>query len=227
VVKIESADTPIFVMPVSLHIGTITLQGYAYYDQRREQDERHLFYRRLYGVAEKLRSITLKPWMNPLDVVKETARKYTPYLEWSVKENSFEVSIRKNAVSQRVNRMGLFILLFRGTFEWDDCLALYRCKDVVEKGFSMLKNDIEALPLNVRKDSTVAGYLFVCFLSLILRMRLLRLLKESDLNRKYSIEGLLTELEKLRLMILPDGTKITTEVTKRQRDILTPLGLCA
>jgi transposase len=220
-------DEPIFVMPVSLKIGTVTLQGYAYYDQRREQDERHLFYRRLHDVAEKLRGITLKPWMNPVDVVKETARKYTPYLEWNVRENSFEVAIRKNAVSQRVNRMGLFILLYQGNFEWDECLALYRCKDVVEKGFSMLKNDIEALPLNVRKDSTVAGYLFVCFLSLILRMRLLRLLKESGLNKKYSIEGLLTELEKLRLMILPDGTKIPTEVTKRQRDILTPLDLCA
>jgi len=220
-------DEPLFVMPVSLTIGSVILQGYAYYDQRREQDERRLFYRRLHDVAEKLRGITLKPWMNPADVVKETARNFTPYLEWKVLEHSFEVSIRKNAVSQRVNRMGLFILLYQGTFEWDECLALYRCKDIVEKVFAMLKNDIEALPLNVRKDSTVAGYLFVCFLSLILRMRLLRLLKECGLNKKYSIEGLLTELEKLRLMVLPDGTKIPTEVTKRQRDILTALGLCA
>jgi transposase len=220
-------DEPIFVAPVSLKIGTVTLHGYAYYDQRREQDERRKFYRRLYDIAEKLRGITLRPWMNPTDVVKETARNYTPFLEWKVIENLFEVSIRKNAVSQRVNRMGLFILLFKGSFEWDECLALYRCKDVVEKAFSMLKNDIEALPLNVRKDSTVSGYLFVCYLSLILRMRLLRLLKESGLNRKYSIEGLLTELEKLRLMILPDGTKIPTEVTKRQRDIITALSLCA
>ena len=220
-------DEPLFVMPVSLAIGAVTLNGYAYYDQKREQDERHLFYRRLHDVAEKVRGITLKPWMNPADVVRETARNLTPYLEWKVVENSFSVAIRKNAVSQRVNRMGVFILLFRGSFEWDECLALYRCKDVVEKGFSMLKNDIEALPLNVRKDSTVAGYLFVCFLSLIIRMRLLRLLKESGLNKKYSIEGLLTELEKVRLMVLPDGTKLPTEITKRQRDILTALGLSA
>ena len=220
-------DEPIFVMPVSLTIGTVTLQGYAYYDQRREQDERRLFYRRLHDAAEKLRGITLKSWMNPVDVVKETTRNYAPYLDWKVIENSFEVSIRKNAVAQRVNRMGLFILLFQGSFEWDECLAMYRCKDIVEKVFDMLKNDIEALPLNVRKDTTVAGYLFVCFLSLILRMRLLRLLKESGLNKKYSIEGMLTELEKLRLMFLPDGTRLPTEVTKRQRDILTALGLCA
>jgi len=51
--------------------------------------------------------------------------------------------------------------------------------------------------------------------------------KEAGLNKKYSIEGLLTELEKLRLMVLPDGTRIPTEVTKRQRVILTALNLCA
>ena len=102
-------------------------------------------------------------------------------------------------------------------------LALYRCKDVVEKALSMLKNDIEALPLNVRKDSAVAGLLFVCFLSLILRMRSLRRLKESGLNKKYSIEGLLTELENLRIMILPDGTRIPTKIIKRQRDIIPTL----
>lgn len=95
-------------------------------------------------------------------------------------DHSFEVTV---AVSQRVNRVGLFIPLFQGSFEWDEGFALYRYKDVVEKGSSMLKNDIEALPLNVRKDSSVAGYLFVCFISLIPRMRLFWLLKEAVLKR--------------------------------------------
>ncbi|HOL42559.1 MAG TPA: IS1634 family transposase, partial [Methanospirillum sp.] len=61
----------------------------------------------------------------------------------------------------------------------------------------------------------------------ILRMRLLRMLKESGLNKKYSIEGLLTELEKIRLMILPDGTRLPTEISKKQREILSALNLCA
>lgn len=46
------------------------------------------------------------------------------------------------------------------------------------------------------------------------------------LVRKYSIEGLFTELEKLKLVILPDGRKIVAESTKRQNDILKALGLC-
>jgi len=45
---------------------------------------------------------------------------------------------------------------------------------------------------------------------------------------KYSpIAGVLTEPEKIRLMVLPDGTRLLTEMTKKQRDILTALGLCA
>ncbi len=64
-------------MPVALVIGSVTLQGYAYYDQRREQDERHQFYHRVHDIAEKLRRITLRPWLNLADVVKETAKSYS------------------------------------------------------------------------------------------------------------------------------------------------------
>jgi len=53
------------------------------------------------------------------------------------------------------------------------------------------------------------------------------MMKESGLNEKYSAEGVLTELEKIWLMVLPDGTRLPTEMTKKQRDILTALGLCA
>jgi len=37
----------------------------------------------------------------------------------------------------------------------------------------------------------------------------------------------LTELEKIKIMILPDGEKITTEITKKQREILDALHMCA
>jgi hypothetical protein len=34
-------------------------------------------------------------------------------------------------------------------------------------------------------------------------------------------------LEKIKAMILPDGEKIVTEITKKQREILDALQLCA
>ena len=108
-----------------------------------------------------------------------------------------------------------------------DCLSLYRSKDVVEKGFDVLKNDIDLMPTNLRTNSSLRGYLFIAFIALILRMKLMRLMIDAELNKRYSVEGLLTELEKIKIMVLPDGEKVTTEISKRQREILGALHMCA
>ena len=49
-------------MPVSIDVGEIRLKGYAYYDQKREQQELNSFYKRLYDLMEVLKSKSLKPW---------------------------------------------------------------------------------------------------------------------------------------------------------------------
>jgi len=149
------------------------------------------------------------------------------FIEWKAIGGRFQVSLRKNAVSQAINKMGKFILLYRGEFSWVECLSLYRSKDVVEKGFDVLKNDIDLMPANLRTNSSLRGYLFIAFIALILRMKLMRLMIDAELNKRYSVEGLLTELEKIKIMILPDGEKITTEITKKQREILEALHMCA
>jgi transposase len=218
---------PLFVMPVNIDVGEIHLKGYAYYDQRREQMERNTLYKRLYELVERLKSVNLKPWMNPGEVFREIARKDARFIEWRIVDGKFEVALRKNAISQSINKLGKFILLYQGQFSWEECLSLYRGKDTVEKGFDILKNDIDLMPANVRKDSTLRGYLFIAFLALILRMKLMRMMNEAGLSKRFSIEGLLTELEKIKVVILADGQKITSEVTKKQREILDALNMCA
>jgi hypothetical protein len=58
-------------------------------------------------------------------------------------------------------------------------------------------------------------------------MKLMRLMMDAGLHKRYSVDGLITELEKIKLMILPDGQKIITELTKKQREILDALNMCA
>ena len=52
-------------------------------------------------------------------------------------------------------------------------------------------------------------------------------MREVGLLDKYSVELLLLQLEKLRKINLVDGQVITTEITKKQRDILDALKICA
>ena len=218
---------PLFVMPISIEVGEICLKGYAYYDQRREQQERNTLYKRLYDLMDRLKSITLKPWMNPVEVFKETARKDARFIEWQAIDGRFEIALKKNAVSQSINKLGKFVLLYQGEFSWEECLSLYRGKDAVEKGFDILKNDIDLMPAHVRTDSTLRGYLFVAFLALILRMKLMNMMLNAGLGKRYSVEGLLLELENIKVMILPDGQRVTTEISRKQREILNALDLCA
>lgn len=48
-------------------------------------------------------------------------------------------------------------------------------------------------------------------------------MRECKLNEKHSVESLLLELEKIKIIEMLDGSKILSEVTKRCRDILTAL----
>ncbi len=95
-------------------------------------------------------------------------------------------------------KRGKFILLYRGDFSWVQCLSLYLSKDVVEKGFDVLKNDIELMPINLKTSNSLRGYLFVTFLALILRIKLMRMMIDAELNKRYTVEGLLTSWKKLR-----------------------------
>jgi hypothetical protein len=55
----------------------------------------------------------------------------------------------------------------------------------------------------------------------------MNMMREAEILDKYSVENLLLQLEKLRKIALADGQIIVTEMTKKQRDILQALNLCA
>ena len=80
---------------------------------------------------------------------------------------------------------------------------------------------------NNATNKKVRGFLFVNFISLIIRLRLLRLMKESDLIKEFTADGLPLELSKIKKIKLANGENIVSEITKKQRTILDALHLCA
>jgi hypothetical protein len=51
-------------------------------------------------------------------------------------------------------------------------------------------------------------------------MKLMRLMIDGGLYERYPVEGLITELEIIKVMVLPDGQEITTELIKKLREII-------
>ena len=118
--------------------------------------------------------------------------------------------------------MGRFMLVYNGEYTPTECLDLYRGKDQVEKAFEILKTDLDIFPLRERKPSTVRGLIFILYISLIVRLSMRRILSESGLNRKYSMDKVFLELEKLQMMEI-DGKMVESERTKKQKEILEAL----
>lgn len=217
----------LFVKPIVLKIGAMQLKGYCYYDPSREQSERETFYSRLHDTLEKLRHVRVPAWRQAGEVFEEKAGSMANFISWKKDGDGFIVKARKNAVSQYVNRLGKYMLLYKGEVDWQECLSVYREKDIVEKAFRTLKGDVEASPLNTQKEETTRGLLFACYLGLIFRMRLVKRMRETGLLEQYTVESLLLELEKIKKIKLEDDTMTTSLQTQRQKDILTRLRLCA
>ena len=74
-----------------------------------------------------------------------------------------------------------------------------------------------------RKSSTVMGMIFVLFIALIMRSMIVRAMNLSGLAKKYSVERMFLELEKLQIIKKYNGTFDELERTKKQRGILTAL----
>ena len=166
---------PIFVKPVTLveqdsNKQEFKLDGYCFYDPKREHDEKSAFLSRLYDVKEKIEKTKITGQKKAKQVFYERAKAMASFYSWEVVDDYFKITIKKNAVSQRINRMGKFFLFYKGERDWMECLTTYRERYVVEKGFKTMKNDIQSLPLNTKKDSTTKGFIFVCFIGLIIRM---------------------------------------------------------
>ena len=220
-------DQIIFVKAVNLSLGEHVLQGYGYYSPCREQTERESFYGKLHDIKVKLEGVVLRDWMSPCVVFKEVAGGFARYFSWKVVGGRFVVELVRDVVLRRVGRMGLFVLFFCGVFSWDECLCMYKGRDLVEKGFDFLKNDLEVLPFNVRGDDVFRGLLFVGFLALVLRMQLLEWMRRAGLLERFTLGSLLLELEKFKKIEFEDGSFITVEQTKTQRNILAALESCA
>ena len=78
-------------------------------------------------------------------------------------------------------------------------------------------------PLRTIKPSTVRETIFVLFITLILSSMIVRAMYLSGLTKKYSVERLFLELEKLQIIKKDDGSFEELKRTKKQRDILTAL----
>lgn len=213
-----------FAVKRSVQIGSVELNAWIYYDPERDKIERKAFYSALKERIDRLSSRTVRKWEKAGDVCDDIMGPYRNFISFRY-DNSFHVKIKDNAVSQRINRCGITIVTFTGDHSAEYVLSQYRKRDAVEKLFLSSKTFTGAEPERVHSMDTLRGVMFVNLIALALRSRILEDMRSCGLLKKYSVEKMLLELHKLRKVILQDKKELTTEITKKQKEILESLGI--
>lgn len=107
-----------------------------------------------------------------------------------------------------------------------EALKIYRDKDVVEKCFDDLKNQLDIKRLRMHSTPTMDGKLFVAFLALIYASALRKEMRSSGLIKSYTTRELLQEMKTLTKIKYTNTRKsLLTEMTKNQKEILQKLSI--
>ncbi len=126
------------------------------------------------------------------------------------------------AIDERLARCGFFMIAETDfTKTTAEILELYRRRDVVEKSFDDLKNELDMKRLRCHNGDTGSGKTFVAFLSLIVRSYMLKQLRPMMRQNDYTFRKLLIELNKIRCVSIAPSAKpsLMNPLTKLQRSI--------
>lgn len=212
-------------------------QFYAYTKLYSWGDERRRCYLHFYydpqKQADDIKALDAKliRWRDELMQHKEVADN-TGYYEqfFIVKETPKRgrtVTMNREAIqAARKPYAGFSVILSTKIKDTLEALTIYREKDVIEKSFDDLKNELDMKRLRVQSSKRMQTRLFIQFIALILLSEIRRVMKKYDLLGRYTVKSLLMELESLTKIHYSGTYKDKmSEATKAQREILEAFGI--
>jgi len=143
---------------------------------------------------------------------------------FDIEADNGQLSFSRNydRIDEASKNCGIYCILTNTTLTSAEALSVYRRKDSIEKGFDDIKNHIDMKRMRVHTDATVAGKLFCSFIALIAVSEVSNCLKEfngASKQRALSKRGLISELDKVRVFVTPDGRRLMNPLTKTQREL--------
>jgi len=132
-----------------------------------------------------------------------------------------------DAIDEKIHTLGYFLMMTTDLRKKPaEILDIYRSKDVIEKAFDELKNDIDLKRLRVHSEVAMEGKMFIAFIGLILKTFAHNKLKEYlDAKRPVSMAQVLDELRMIKVAKTKDGLYLRNPLTKKQRHLLERFGI--
>lgn len=154
------------------------------------------------------------------------AKDYSKYFEVTeTPKRGRKIKPKEEAMLAAAKNYGYFALLSNEVKDPFEALSLYRSKDIVEKAFGNLKDRLNFRRMQVSSELSLNGKLFVEFIALIYLSYVKKKMQEANLFEKWTLQGVLDELDVIELFEAPEQGRILGEITKKQTEIYQALGV--
>lgn len=201
-----------------IRIGEREFEAHVFLNSAREQDSISIFYERLFQIENKLYELKTDDKIERFFESHATYKKFFDISNGTIKRNN-------EKISEHCIGMGKMVLITsKPNQKPERLLDIYVKKDIVEKSFDNMKNDLDENRLRVSSRESFSGRLFITFLSLILRMYLSTKSNKSELSKNLTIPEIFSKLKLIRRIQTQSGYYIT-EISKIQKNIFEKLGI--
>lgn len=143
------------------------------------------------------------------------------------KEGTYNIHRKEDIIREQLELTGYFVILTNDSKDSEYILNVYRTKDVVEKSFDNIKNELDLERLRIHSDKAMEGRIFIGFIALIITSYIRRIMEDKNLYSSYSLSKLYSELKKLRLIEFKNGKQVLTELTSSHKAIFKAFNLKA
>ncbi|MDP3058584.1 MAG: IS1634 family transposase [bacterium] len=188
-----------------------------YHNLERATEEEKAFDRRLINLRNELESDKRNP---------EHEAQYKKYFEIkTTPKRGTRATVKEEATRKAKRYFGFFVLMTNEKMDATGALETYRNKDLVEKAFGNLKERLNLRRTLVSSEQSLEGKLFVQFVALIYLSYIKKQMQEQGLFRKYTLQGLLDQLDVIECFESPGHELRVGEVLERQKELYKYLGV--
>lgn len=126
-------------------------------------------------------------------------------------------------IQKEVDQLGFFCIITTKEMEASKAISIYRDRDIIEKLFKVLKNELDLDRFLVHSRKAVEAKVFITFLANIIRNEIYMKTKDLRIKDKkaYTIPSIINELNKIEAYKDPNDKFIRRyTLTKKQKAIL-------
>ena len=194
-------------------------------NEKRRNDELLSFYEKI-GIFE--RTVPEMDWSDDIEDTVSMEQEFEDIARMFSfkpgKDGKVEVTRKRKAITAEENKFGKSIFITNTSRTWQEIVRMKQVRDIYEHDLTVFKTDLERGARYFPSAKSAESSFISDFVGIILKSRLQSLIESSPFAGRVEVEGILSELNKLKVSKI-DGEWMVNTIPFSQMAIFSALGV--